>query len=178
MKHSKELVGKRFGRLTVIGYGNDYVSPKGQHQVNCICLCDCGNEGIFRASALIYGLTRSCGCLNREMAISRSTKHGLSHKDALYSTWKGMRERCNNPRGKFWHRYGGRGIHVCQEWNDFVAFREWALAHGWKRGLQIDRIDDSRGYAPDNCRIVTCKENNDHRNSPRDAKGRYMRKDV
>ena len=100
----------------------------------------------------------------------------MAHKDPLYTVWKGMRERCTNPRQKYWHRYGGRGIHVCAEWDDFVAFRAWALSHGWRRGLQIDRINDMRGYAPDNCRIVTCKENNDHRNSQRDAKGRYMRK--
>ena len=178
MNHKENLIGLKFNRLTVIGFADDYISPKGKHWTNYLCRCDCGNKRIVRATALKNKLTQSCGCLSREQAATRQRKHGLAHKDPLYTVWKGMRERCTNPRQKHWHRYGGRGIRVCAEWNDFMAFRTWALAHGWRHGLQIDRIDDTQGYSPDNCRIVTCKENNDHRNSPRDAKGRYMRKSA
>lgn len=178
VNHKTEMIGKMFGRLMVVAYAVDYVSPSGKHWANCLCKCDCGNTHIVRASALRSGLVKSCGCLSREKAGANFRKHGMANKDPLYSVWKGMRERCTNPNQKFWKRYGGRGIRVCSEWNDFVAFREWALSHGWHKGLQIDRIDDCRGYSPDNCRIVTCKENNDHRNSPRNAKGQYMRKSV
>ena len=176
MKRKIELIGNRYSRLVVIGYAPDYVSPRGRHWTNCICKCDCGATHIARACSLRSGAVKSCGCLSREQTAARKRKHGLANKDPLYSVWKGMRERCSNPRQEFWHRYGGRGIRVCDEWDNFAAFREWALAHNWERGLQIDRIDDMRGYSPDNCRVVTCKENNDHRNLPRDAKGRYMSK--
>ena len=176
--HKIDMVGKRFNRLTVIAYADDYISPRGKHWTNCLCRCDCGKMHTARACSLKSGAVQSCGCLAREKAAARNCKHGLANKDPLYSTWKGMRERCINPKQRHWHRYGGRGIRVYAGWDDFAAFREWALSHGWQRGLQIDRIDDSRGYSPGNCRIVTCKENNDHRNSPRDAKGRYMKKSA
>lgn len=172
----ESIIGKKFCRLTVVAYAPDYVSPRGRHWPNCICRCDCGQMHTARADSLKSGLVKSCGCLSREQAAARQRKHGLAHKDPLYTVWKGMRERCANPRQKHWHRYGGRGIRVCAEWDDFMSFRAWALSHGWQRGLQVDRIDNDGCYSPDNCRIVTCKENNDHRNSPRDAKGRYMRK--
>lgn len=177
MMHKSNLVGMRFSRLSVIGFGDDYVNPRsGKHFTVCVCKCDCGNVKGVRASSLLSGLTVSCGCYARDSSRIRHLKHGLANKDRLYSTWKGMRERCTNPRQKCWQRYGGRGIFVCAEWDDFASFRTWALAHGWRKGLQIDRIDDSKGYSPDNCQIVTCKENSDRRNSPRDAKGRYAKK--
>ena len=176
--HKIDMIRKRINRLTVVAYAADYISPRGKHWTNCLCRCDCGKMHTARACSLKSGATQSCGCLAREKAATPNRKHGFAHKDPLYSVWKGMRERCSNPRQEFWHRYGGRGIIVCHEWDDFAAFREWALSHGWQRGLQIDRIDDAQGYSPNNCRIVTCKENNDHRNSPRDAKGRYMKKSA
>lgn len=176
VKRKIDMIGRRYNRLTVVAYADDYISPSGKHWTNCICKCDCGATHIARACSLRSSAVKSCGCLARETSAQNNRKHGLAHKDPLYTVWKGMRERCTNPRQKYWHRYGGRGIRVCAEWDDFVAFRTWALAHGWRHGLQIDRIDDTQGYSPNNCRIVTCKENNDHRNSPRDAKGRYIRK--
>jgi hypothetical protein len=179
MKRKIELIGHRYNRLVVIGYAPDYVSPRGKHWTNCVCKCDCGATHIARACSLRSGAVKSCGCLSREQAAARQRKHGLAHKDPLYTVWKGMRERCNNPnQTKNSPYYWSRGIRVCAEWDDFMAFRTWALAHGWQRGLQIDRIDPDKGYSPDNCRIVTCKENNNHRNSPRNAKGQYMRKSA
>ena len=179
MTRKTDLTGRRFSHLTVLGYADDYIGPKsGKHFSVCVCKCDCGAVKNIRACSLLSGLTVSCGCHSRNAARLRQLKHGYAHKDRLYSTWRGMRERCSNPRQKCWHRYGGRGISVCREWDDFAAFRSWALSHGWRQGLQIDRIDDAKGYSPANCQIVTCKENNDRRNSPRDAKGRYMAKPL
>ncbi len=78
----------------------------------------------------------------------------------LYSIWRGMKARCNNPNRPRYRNYGGRGIKVCAEWsNSSEAFIEWALAHGYRDGLQIDRINVNGGYNPDNCRWVTAKEN-------------------
>ena len=77
-----------------------------------------------------------------------------------------MRQRCYNPRTREYANYGGRGITVCDEWRErgqFVAFRDWALANGWKKGLDIDRKDNSKGYSPDNCRFVSRKANLNNR---------------
>jgi len=84
-------------------------------------------------------------------------------KHPFWKMWKGMMERC----GLFGRvhtknhieRYIKRGITVCEEWRNFQTFEKWALANGWKKGLQIDRIDNDRGYSPDNCRFVTPREN-------------------
>ena len=176
MEHKDNIIGQKFSRLTVVAYAPDYISPRGKHWTNCICRCDCGAMHTARACSLKSGAVKSCGCLNREKAGSNLRKHGLSHSDPLYAVWKGMRERCTNPKQKHWLRYGGRGISVCEEWNDFSAFRSWALANGWRPRLTIDRIDNDLGYSPDNCRVVTFKENNDHRGHYRDAKGRYTKK--
>lgn len=92
-------------------------------------------------------------------------------KDRLYGVWRGMLARCYYPPGKFYYRYGGRGISVCDEWlHSFEAFKEWALANGYDydapRGqCTIDRIDNDGNYEPDNCRWVTLQENLKNRSS-------------
>jgi hypothetical protein len=77
-------------------------------------------------------------------------KHGL-RGTRLYSTWKGMRQRCNDPKCDRFKYYGGRGIAICEEWNDFQKFHDWALANGYAEDLTLDRRDNSKGYNPDNC---------------------------
>ncbi len=178
VKPKINMIGQRYNRLLVIAYAPDYIAPNGKHFTNCLCKCDCGKLHSVRACSLRSGLVKSCGCISREKSGAHLRKHGLSHRDPLYSTWKGMRQRCRDPKTKCYHRYGGRGISVCAEWDDFTKFRSWALEHGWHRGLQIDRIDGNGNYSPENCRIVTCKENNEHRGSRRDCKGRYVKSPV
>lgn len=86
----------------------------------------------------------------------------MSRKDnfQLYRVWDGMIQRCYNQNSKNYHNYGGRGIVMDTAWrNDFSVFEEFCLSHGWKHGLQVDRIDNNRGYFPDNVRFVTQAQN-------------------
>lgn len=91
-------------------------------------------------------------------------KHGLyrEHKD-LFNLWQTMKSRCENKNRDNYERYGARGISVCAEWQEAKNFVEWALVNGYQHGLQLDRIDNNKGYSPDNCRFVTAKENNRNR---------------
>jgi hypothetical protein len=70
-----------------------------------------------------------------------------------------MRQRCNNPNHHAWNLYGGKGVKLCDEWNDYPTFKAWALANGYADNLSIDRIDPSKGYCPENCRWLTPSEN-------------------
>lgn len=94
--------------------------------------------------------------------------HGQS-KSRLYGVWRTMKSRCFNPNNKKYKNYGGRGITVYDEWaNDFQAFSIWAMANGYQEGLSIDRIDNDRGYYPDNCRFTDMKTQcNNMRRTPR-----------
>ncbi len=88
-------------------------------------------------------------------------KHGAYHRNPrLYAVWKTMRARCGNPKHLKFRIYGARGIAVCDEWRDAPnRFIDWAIANGYKPGLQIDRLDNEQGYSPSNCRWTTAKEN-------------------
>lgn len=83
-------------------------------------------------------------------------KHG-QYKSRLYSIWRHMKSRCDNPNEKFYNRYGDRGISVCEEWNSFLPFYEWSMSNGYSDELEIDRVDNDGGYSPDNCRWTTRK---------------------
>ena len=86
--------------------------------------------------------------------------HGLSY-EPLFNVLHCMHERCENVRHKQYKNYGGKGITVCDEWSmeNAAAFISWAREHGWEKGLEIDRIDNSKGYSPDNCRFVSRSDN-------------------
>lgn len=157
-----DLTGKRFGRLTVI----EQVGKANNHGVLWRCKCDCGNEKNVRSNYLRSGGTTSCGCYRLEQKkeqFKRSaewkTTHGMSNTP-LYRQWRAMKNRCYNKKQNMYPRYGGRGIKVCEEWQKFEPFMEWALAHGYKEHLALDRIDGDGDYSPDNCRWVTQAENN------------------
>lgn len=176
-----DLSGNRYGRLTVLSLSERRKRNNGQYRLFYKCLCDCGEITIARSDRLKDGTTKSCGCLSIEKNKKRFFKHGMS-KTYLYKTWLSMINRCRNENCSVYKYYGGRGIAVCDEWKtNYLAFYEWAIANGYnddknesgKRILTIDRIDNDKGYSPDNCRWITFKEQQRNRRNNRyvDYKG-------
>lgn len=164
-KTKGRLIGKRFGRLVVLEYTELGKKTK-CGDIVWKCLCDCGNITYVATNNLETkrSKTLSCGCLRKEKA----TKHNLSHTK-IYKTLVAIKCRCKNKNNKNYLRYGGRGITICEEWdgeNGFENFYKWSIENGYRDGLTIDRIDNHKGYSPDNCRWTTQKiqMNNTRRN--------------
>ena len=149
----KDITGQIFGRLTVI----QEAGKTSSRAVKWLCRCECGTETIVAGTDLRKGHTQSCGCLNRHISRKVNTKHGGT-KTRLYNIWRSMRQRCNNPRTSDYHRYGGRGITIAPEWEDYNAFRSWALTAGYKDDLTIERLDNDGAYAPENCTWISLEE--------------------
>lgn len=141
-----DLTGQRFGRFTVTSRKEN----DSKNRIQWLCRCDCGNERIIKGCDLRSGNTRSCGCLSLDL----HTLHGGSYT-RLYNIWEGMKRRCQNPNSESYVWYGAKGITVCEEWQQYKPFEQWALTNGYADELSIDRIDNDKGYCPDNCRWET-----------------------
>ena len=170
------IIGQRFGRLTILrrAPANDSHNRSRWH-----CRCDCGNKLIVRADRLMGERTISCGCYNREQSRKRVVLYSVVHGEATdsghsleYRSWASMLSRCRcGPTDKNYKDYSGRGITVCERWrSDYAAF----LADmGRKPGPEytLDRIDNDKGYTPDNCRWATRSVQNSNQR-------RYRQKSV
>lgn len=140
-----DLTGSVFGKLTVISRAGS-----NHRGATWNCRCVCGKTMVLMSESLRSGNTKSCGRCARET-------HGGS-RSRLYRIWRCMNARCYDPHSDSYAHYGMKGVTVCDEWMDFAAFQLWAKANGYQDGLSIDRIDNSKGYFPDNCRWATTME--------------------
>lgn len=119
-------------------------------KVMWLCKCDCGNLTRVATNDLTSGKTKSCGCYNNKLIENLNKTHGLS-KHPLYDIWCGIKQRCYYKKHICYDRYGKLGISMCDTWNDFQVFYN-DMIDGYKKGLSIDRIDNSKGYSKSNCR--------------------------
>ena len=146
----KDLTGKTFNSIKVNSF---FKRENNKTFYKCVCL-NCGKEFIADNSMIHKNI--GCGCLRGKNTF-RWGHHDNPH---LYKKWNHMKSRCENQKDISYKNYGARGIHLCKEWQDYDVFYEWAIINGYKKGLEIDRIDPNDGYNPNNCRFVTRKQNN------------------
>lgn len=161
-----QMIGRNFGRLKVI---KEAGKTKDNH-IKWLCLCACGGNTVVDGRDLRKGSTTSCGCYSIEKATERVVKFNTKHGECytrLYRIWNGIHDRCNRKNSKNYRHYGGRGIKVCEEWNDYLAFKTWALTNGYEEHLTIDRINVDGNYEPTNCRWITKQEQQNNKRTNR-----------
>lgn len=160
MKPIIDLSNKKFGRWTAIKMGEKMGKHYGWH-----CICECGTERLVAGPSLRAGTTTSCGCRRVDVAKETFKTHGMGHSK-LNRVWSGMKARCGNPGHESYHRYGGRGIKVCERWQSFENFYA-DMGVAYKHGLSIDRINNDGDYEPSNCRWATSEEQGMNKNFPK-----------
>lgn len=160
-----DMAGKQYGRWTVMAF--DQRKSKASYW---FCKCSCGTEKSINGQSLRRGLSRSCGCLNDEVRPTNNLTHGHTRNHEAtpeYNCWLHIKSRCYRETNKCFHRYGGRGITVCDRWLE--SFENFLADMGERPsdGHSIDRIDPDGNYEPSNCRWATYQEQNRNRRSNR-----------
>lgn len=168
---------------TIISY--DVPPSKSRHK-QVLVECTCGTQKIIKLSVIKNGYSQGCGC-KRSLKISentrkRNTTHGKSGT-RLHRIWKLIRQRCNNINATGYNNYGGKGIKLCPEWNDFLTFEAWAIENGYEEGLTLERVDPNKDYEPSNCEWITKSQNIARRNkgiagTGKTFRSRFTEKDI
>lgn len=178
----KDITGKKYNKLTAIKF--DHIGKEGGAW--WLFKCDCGTEKVIRASSVVSGGTRSCGCTFKEYNDKRRVYiHGMTLKELyskydcakrLLNVYNKIISRCEKPNDLVYRWYGAKGVTVCKEWrDDFLNFMNWCIENGYdmkksRTEQTIDRINPFKGYSPENCRLIPLREQ--HRNKRKS----YMRK--
>ena len=163
MSKHKNLEGQRFGRLLAVEE-IEHIAPG---IYNYRCKCDCGNEAVVTNVRLSQGITHSCGCLKKELLVKRNKENSIRKTDnqRILRIWRAMKHRCEFPNDTAYQYYGGKGIKVCEEWQDFNNFQKWCLTSGYSDVLTIDRKNPNKNYSPENCHWVDMTEQNNHKSN-------------
>jgi hypothetical protein len=167
LAHCRELTARRSEKTRIpVGTVSNGMTVMGHvkrdDRWDMQVLCHCGATTVMQKSN--FRKSRSCGCKAIEYMSITKTIHG-EKRTPTWNSWNSMHQRCRQKSHKSYADYGGRGIAVCERWSEYVNFRE-DMGHR-PPGTQLDRVDNSRGYSPDNCRWATCKQNNNNRRSSR-----------
>lgn len=170
-----DYIGKTYGHLTILAFDHTYTgyTKNGIRYTRQYvrCRCDCAKECVKTLNNILSGTTTSCGHIKTERIVKASkerlTTHGMSNTH-LFKIWQAMRYRCNTPTSPDYYKYGGRGIKVCESWNNsFIEFYNWAISVGYVEQpkytpygerLSIERIDPNGNYEPSNCKFIPFKD--------------------
>lgn len=147
-----DMAGRQCGDWTVLHQAGN--APRGG--ALWLCRCVCGTERPVNGADLRFGKSANCGCKTTERIRVLRRTHGETG-GRIYRIWQNMLARCEREAHPSYPRYGGRGITICQGWHTYETFRDWALANGYQDDLSIDRVENDKGYYPQNCRWTTAK---------------------